>query len=368
MKRFIVSALCISLFFLGLGALIEKVGARLKSDEKALALIKAARAAIGGDDAIAGVQSLRIKGTTTHTFKLDGAERTENGETEIAMQLPDKLSKMVKIGRDDGSPSEENLVQRRSEVIVVTKDKDGNAIVGSGNGSGTGIGTEPGKRIIITKDSDLPAEIKTEGGDRIIVRKGDGDLPMKVEAGRAQSVRINRQEMEAHHRQARQNELFRLTLGLLLSPPAALAVNYAFGGETTVDNKPCNLVVAEVGGSSVKLYLDRSTNLPVMMSYMGEQMPMILHFTKEAPVPANGGDKDVMFFRKADGPEATTEFQVRFDDYRSEGGVQLPYRWTTTAGDMREVFDVTSYEVNPSNISDSFDRQKLEVRVKKDDQ
>jgi hypothetical protein len=98
MKRFFVSALFVTLFFLGLGTLIEKVGARFKSDDKALALIAAARAAIGGDNAVSGIQSLRIKGTTTHTFKVDGTDRTENGETEIALQLPDKLSKMVKIG------------------------------------------------------------------------------------------------------------------------------------------------------------------------------------------------------------------------------------------------------------------------------
>jgi hypothetical protein len=104
-----------------------------------------------------------------------------------------------------------------------------------------------------------------------------------------------------------------------------------------------------------------------MMSYTGEQMPMILHFNKGVPAPPNG-EKDVVFFRKADGPEATTEFQVRFSDYRSTGGLQLPYKWTTTSGNMNEVLDVTSYDVNPANIGDSFQQPKVMFRTKKDGQ
>ena len=85
MKRFIVSALCVSVFFLGLGTLIEKVGARFKSDEKALELIRAAKTAIGGDNSLAGIQSLRIKGTTSHTFKHDGTELTVRDHKDLVI-------------------------------------------------------------------------------------------------------------------------------------------------------------------------------------------------------------------------------------------------------------------------------------------
>jgi len=140
MKRFLISVLCVSVFFLGLGTLIEKVGARFKSDEKALALIKAARAAIGGDSAISGIQSLRIKGATTHTFKIDGTDRSETGETEIALQLPDKVSKMIKMGREDGNaPAGPGMMERRPEVVLVTKDKDGNDIVNTTSDNGPGV-------------------------------------------------------------------------------------------------------------------------------------------------------------------------------------------------------------------------------------
>ena len=56
MKRFIVSILCVTVFFIGLGGLVEKVAAGFKSDERALAIIKQARAAIGGEANIANAR------------------------------------------------------------------------------------------------------------------------------------------------------------------------------------------------------------------------------------------------------------------------------------------------------------------------
>jgi hypothetical protein len=105
-----------------------------------------------------------------------------------------------------------------------------------------------------------------------------------------------------------------------------------------------------------------------MMSYTGEQMPMILHMDRKVEAPAGSGDKDVVFFRTPEGPATATEYQVRFSNYQNVNGVQLPFVWTTTAGDMREVFNVTTYEVNPANIADSFQQPKRMVLTKKDSQ
>src|SRR4029077_7499357 len=125
----------------------------------------------------------------------------------------------------------------------------------------------------------------------VILRKGGNDeLPAKTENSEVRTFNVNHAEMEAKHREAQANELFRWTLGLFLSPPVAMAVSYTFGGEVTAADRPCNLVIAETGGTSVKLYLDRSSNLPVMMSYTGEAMPMLMHFNKQVDPPANGGE------------------------------------------------------------------------------
>ena len=101
------------------------------------------------------------------------------------------------------------------------------------------------------------------------------------------------------------------------------------------------------------------------MTYSGEAMPMIFTFKTTEPAAADG-DKNVMFFRHADGPGATSDYAVRFSDYRSVNGIQLPYHWSTTGGDMQEELDVTSYEFNPADISSSFEKQKVGFSVKKD--
>src|SRR5687767_9310126 len=106
MKRFIVSVLCTAVFFIGLGSLIEKTGAKFKSDEKALALIAQARQAIGGDANIKNVRSMTIVGNSTHTFEFDGATRSEQGGVEINFEFPNKFGRMTRIGNPDGKNGE----------------------------------------------------------------------------------------------------------------------------------------------------------------------------------------------------------------------------------------------------------------------
>ena len=404
MKRFIISILCVSVFFVGLGALVDKAGANFRSDEKALALVRQARVAIGGDSAIAGVQSLRIVGQTTRNIKIDGTERAETGETEIALQLPDKLMKTIKIG---GGDSGEKSIHQQMDVVVVGSGGAKNGIVtGEGRGSGTGTGSSV-KKIVIKKDdgteqvltgADADKFIATEGGQggdhvkKIIIKKPDGtveelkgDAADKVivrggdkaiwteETGKEMNVDghhvFTKTVGHAPHDAMRHNELLRLTLGLLLTAPQGMDVSYTFGGESSVDGTACNIIVAEFGGSAFKIYLGQTSNLPVMMAYKGMPMPTVMKFRTKDPNAAGEPKDNLVFTRKVEGPAPdSVEYSVKFSDYRSTGGVQLPYKWTQTVGGTAdETFDVTSYEVNPANIAEKFHNQKVMVRTAKPD-
>ena len=45
--------------------------------------------------------------------------------------------------------------------------------------------------------------------------------------------------------------------------------------------------------------------------------------------------------------------------------MQLPYKWTqTVGGEADETFDMTSYEINPANIAEKFQGQKVRMRTK----
>lgn len=371
MKRFIISILCVTVFCIGLGALVEKAGARFKSDEKALALVKQARLAIGGDQSIAEVRSMTIKGSTTLTVKVNGATRNEQGETEIAMQLPDKLSKMVKIERNEG-PGGEALSSEKRDVMIVRSGAPGEAV-----GGGQGV-----RKIMVTKTDDGNDEVEkiitdgkddeftTSDGKKVIIRRDEGLSNGKITTGGDEKgKRIVLDDEVGGRREAfRQNELLRTTLSLLLTAPEGMDVTYTFVGESDVDGAPCNIVNVEFAGSNVKLYLSKASNLPVMISYLGHPMPNVMFLRTRGPVTdATDAPKEkTMFDHKIEGPDLA-EVQVRFADYRGVSGVQLPYKWTTSiAGQTSEVFDVTNYEVNPANIAEKFQNQKVLLRTKKE--
>ena len=170
MKKFILSALSVSIFCVGLGAIAENTGARFKSDQKALDIIAKARQAIGGDAAIAEIRSMVIKGQTTHTLKLNGTERTEQAETEIVMEMPNRFSKMIKIGNAVGTDGPKTVLENKD--IIILRKGDGEPIELKG-GEGT-FTTSDGKTITVTRADGMVKEIETADGNKIIVRKGDG--------------------------------------------------------------------------------------------------------------------------------------------------------------------------------------------------
>ena len=370
MKRFILTVLCVSVFFIGLNALVEKAGARFKSDERALALIQQARQAIGGDSAIANVRSLRIMGDTSRTFNINGAARTEKGETEIAMMLPDKVMRMMKIGHGDDGLPDDKMVQRQIDVVVVDKDKAGKEVTVTGDTDLPGNGV---KHIVIKRPDGSTEELSGAEAEKVIVRDGNVDLSLPrvpgvpgVPDGDHHQILLRKVDADAHV-SMKHNELLRLTLGLLLTAPQGLDVTYTYGGETDIDGTACNVVIADAGGSAFKLYLGRSSNLPVMMSYTGMRMPNVMFFKKDANGAVPDSKDKMVFTRSVDAPPTeTAEYQVRFSDYRTVGGVQLPFKWTQTVGGVAdEVFDIASYERNPANIADKFQKQKVMMRTSK---
>lgn len=421
MKRFIFSILCVAVFFAGLGSIVQTTGAKFKSDEKALDVVRRARVAIGGDAAIAQINSMVIKGQTTH------GERAEAGETEIALQLPDKMMKMIKIGSGDKSAGGEQIIDKQIDVVVVgdakqhpkvrvegspidpkadTKGQTRVMVTEDDNGSGpvrkvvirkpdgttqelTGaeadkvIAAHPGKpgenirRFVIKKDDGTVQELTGAEADKMIVTRGEGTATFTSKDGKTIVVEGKpftfSSSADAHHGAMKQNELLRTTLSLLLTAPQGIDVEYTYGGETSIDGTSCDLVNASFGGATYKLFISRASSLPIAMTYTGHKMPQIMKFRTSEPLPADAPkDKDtVVFTRKLDTVADTAEFTVKFTDYRSTGGVQLPYRWTTTVGDKTaETFDVTSYEINPADIADRFNGkggQKVMIRTTKPD-
>jgi hypothetical protein len=365
MKKFIVSVLCTAVFFVGLGSLIEKTGAKFKSDEKALALIAAARQAIGGDANIKNVRSMTIVGNSTHTFEFDGATRSEQGGVEINFEFPNKFGRMTRIGNPNGAEGVTEF-QKNIDVIVTRKDGAPAELKEPGEGREFFIFKKEGAANEEVED------VKVDGNRRIIVKKDDGTV-QEIKPGDRNMVLLERKPGDAALEKVariavggvRQNEMFRTTFALLLSAPEGTDASYLYAGEGTVDGDSCDIIEVQSGGSSFKLYLDKSSHLPRMLSYMG--MPMM----KAVKLERQPGDapKDVVAFARKHDKHEAVEHQVKFSDFRYVGGLQLPHRWTqTVAGNPGETIEISGYDINPANISEKFKNQKVFVRTMKSEQ
>ena len=354
MKRFIFTVLCVSVFFTGLGNLIESASASLKSDDKALELLRKARAAVGGDQAVGGVRSMTIIGKATKTFEVEGVAPTENGDVEINFELPNRMSRNLKFGSGDGN----QLVDKQVDVMVVRKGEGDNVkfrTVDPANAEGER------KFTIVTKDGKTE-EVKVGEREPFVIRKGEGDT---IETEDGKKVFVRKLDGIGGGEFKRSNELLRTTLSLLASAPEGLEVTYTYVGEGAVDGNAVEIIAATDGSSTLRLYLDKSSSLPRMVSFEGHK-PFMIRMKKADAKP---GDAEIRTFeRKLEAPEMA-EFQIKFSDFRATGGLQLPFKWTQTIGGKDdEVLDITSYEINPANIADKFDElpTKVFIRTKKE--
>jgi hypothetical protein len=343
MKKFIISILCVAVFFIGLGGLIQDAGARFKSDERALELIRQARTAIGGDTAINNVRSLSMAGNVTKTFNFDGTDRTGQGELEINLQFPNQFAKMMRLRRV-GDANGEKSGEVRKEVNVVVLEK------------GAGDRVKFNQRIVPNGENGV-----------IVMKKGDGEKIMstdKTADGKLKRIVTDENVDIVRAGNFHQTEMFRTALALLLTAPPNADVTFIYAGEGDVDGNPCDIVDARNGDSTMKLFLDKSSHLPRMISFQGHK-PLIIRVNKDE---AKTETKVRTFERRLEKPEMV-EFQIRFSDYRAVGGVLLPHRWSqTVGGSADETIDVTNYEINPANIAEKFQNTPPKVLIRTEGQ
>lgn len=386
MKRFIVYTLGVAIFFVGIGAMADGVAGKFKSDQKALEIIAKSRMAIGGDMALAQVRSMVIVGRSTHTLKTDGGERTELGEMEIALQFPDKLMKKVRIGEANGSASGERQVTKHSDVVIMRKSdgevvnwegKDGEFVTGDGKtvvvrrADGEGAAITDGRRFISKRGEGQEGEFTTEDGNRVIIRTVPGSARSEVSvtgggSDDARVVSVGRGDAGRKIGGTHQNELLRTALMLLLKAPEGMDVAYTYEGEGNVDGTTVNIVAASFAGAVYRLHIDKYTDLPVAFGYTGRALPQVVRISRGGSGGDDGVERGFFIDRNESQQGGTSEFLIRLSDYRSTGGVQLPYRWTTTKdGQVSEIFDLTSYEVNPENITERFSRGDNKVLLQR---
>ncbi|HEU4768500.1 MAG TPA: hypothetical protein VFS77_14055 [Pyrinomonadaceae bacterium] len=193
---------------------------------------------------------------------------------------------------------------------------------------------------------------------------GGGGMVFRMSSGPG-GAQLTPEQMEAAQRRMYQAEFSRYLLAMLLMSPPSLAVEYKYAGESDVEDVPADVVdVTGPDRFSVRLFFDKKTHLPLLLSYRGPK-PRVFTMTR----PGGGGNANAEHVKKAreeaekkmreETPAAPEEvdFFIRLTDHKKVDGVMLPHKFTfLTDSEVSEEFEISKYQVNPQFKADKFEK------------
>lgn len=274
--------------------------ANAAGDTKAAELLAAARAAIGGEQAVARVLGLACTGTVQRTM----GDRNVTGDLTINLQLPDRM-----VRADSINPM--------GDITVVTEQ---------------GINGDKLLRSSKTLNAPPGAMIR---------------MPPAPEPGsdaEVQAIRNSRAEMA------------RFAVTMLLTAPASTSVEFTYGGEAeSPDGKADVLDLKGAGNFAAKLFLDKSNHRPLMLTYRGVA-PRVIVQTQRGGAPPSAAEGDAHGETRIPGQTPdVVDINLFFDDYKSVDGVLLPHHITrSVGGETNEELTFTVIKVNPAFKADTF--------------
>ena len=303
-------------------------------DAKASAIIAAARKALGGEEKLASLKSLSLKGT--YQRELAAPSAAGGGQMMIMM--------------GPGGPGAGSRMSGDIEIDAIFPDKFIKVDTQSGMAAITRVEGFDGERPLLSVQSNSPHV-------RIMADNPGAD------PGRAK-VALERTR----------GEFARLLLGMIAGTQPGFAVTYTYVGPAeSADGKAEAIDVKGPDGFAARLFVDASTHLPLMITYMAPE-PRVITRTAESGRGASGARPEGGRVRSfADlppeereriekerqaleaEPPKLIEYRLYFSDYREVGGVSLPHRIVRgTAAETTEEWEITSYKVNPSIKADRF--------------
>jgi hypothetical protein len=277
---------------------------------KGVSLLAAARTALGGDAALGAVKTIDMKAD----FKRSAGQNTAEGALEIRLERPDKMRRDEDLSLPGGGPA---IV--RTEVLNGTEVWDEN----SGGGFG-GFGGGRGGRGGI-------------GGGGFGGARRDADQP-GAQAGAQGGRAFDPAQMKELQLRARQADVARLNIMWLLETDGAVAW---VGTAEAPDGKADVVELTPAGGAPMRVFLDQTSHLPLMLTWQG---PAFGARRGRGAEPAAAEQA----------PQRQT-LQITLGQYKTVNGIALPHLITRGAnGQTVEEWNVKSYKINPSFKSDVF--------------
>jgi hypothetical protein len=292
-------------------------------------ILAAARQALGGDKKLEAVKSLAIEGRAMR-IRPDGTS-TES-DFEVAIELPDRFM--------------------RREVVV----NMGNMSIYRNSGfNGDGV----------INEIDAPPQLAGGGGNVVMFRStGPGGTTMTVGSGGTAMAGAapTPEQQEASRRAAlvsAKQDFARMALGMFAKSPAAYPLTMTFAGQAeSPDGKADVIEVKGEGDFTARLFIDATTHLPLMLSWMAKEPLNMSRTMTSGPggataVTVGGGgggvttaapagqalrgnmtpeERDKLLKqleeqqKEAEAKRRVVEYRLFYADYRAVDGVQVPYR------------------------------------------
>jgi hypothetical protein len=314
-------------------AFAQGADAKAKADE----VLKKARAAIGDESKLKGLQSLSATGTVRQSF----GERQMESEVEIEMMMPDKIKRTT-------NSSFATIIQALNGEQM-WNDFVPNVAMGGG------------------------------GGMRVMGMGGPGGGP-----GGGQGANS---AMSQYFQLQQRREMIQIMLAWLLVTPPSSQMQYVYIGEAP-DGKSAD-------GSGVRLYFTQEDHKLIGLSYKAKTRSRNFGARPaggpggQAGQPAQGGQRPPQQGQAAGGqgqqqgqrPEVTPEererrmkeamdafekspevdFRWALSEYKSVGGINLPHRLTKFEGqNANEEWEISKFKVNPKLTADKFVKKEKE--------
>ena len=279
-------------------------------DTRAQEILKQARHAIGGEEQLQKVQGLQIHGQYRRVF----GDRQMGGDRDISIVLPNKY--LVEDAMNAGG---------LSTALINTHALNGDK---AWNGSSGG------------------------GGGMVFRIAGPGGQQATPE------------QMEATLRRIYGAEFTRYLLAMILTPPADMAVEYKYAGESEVEDLQADVIdVTGPDKFAVRVFFDKSSHLPLLLSYRGPK-PRVVTMTRQggsAPKPEElkHAQEEAQKKMNAETPAVPEEvdFYIRLTDHKKVGGLVLPHKLTfSTENEVSEEFEISKYQINPQFKDDLFEK------------
>ena len=323
---------------------IGGAGVRAQStDAKATAVLAQARKALGGEQKLASLKGLSIRGSYRREASMP-AGGGGGGSVFISMIGPG--------GPGPGGPGGAQM-SGDIEIDVEFPDKYIKVDVGTGMMAMTRTEGFEGDRPFVDMSSSQP-------GMRVIANRPDDA------AGRQMALRRSRED------------LARLLLGIVVGTQPSFAVTYSYAGQAeSPDGKADVIDVKGADNFAARLFLDAQSHLPLMLTYIAPEPRIVMRTARDGTGPpavaaGHGGggsaprnpqepspeEKERLRKEMQDAeaaPAKMIEYRIFFTDFREVNGLSLPHHIARgTAEKTTEEWDIKSYRVNPTLKADRF--------------